>query len=86
MTDKKLYGEISLDDLEEVSGGRIKLTGYGLLKAYMLQMKQLGKDKDEAVRKFINSWETDAPFKTKFTDGTDADLQQALDFIDTYWK
>lgn len=84
--DKKYYEEISPEDLEGVSGGRIKLTGYALLRAYMWQMKELNHNKEETVEDFIDSWNKNCEFRTRFTDGTDADLQSGIDFINRYWK
>jgi hypothetical protein len=84
--DKKYYEEISLDDLDEVSGGKIKLTGYALLRAYMWQMKELNHNKEETVEDFIDSWNKNCEFRTRFTDGTEADLQSGIDFINRFWK
>ena len=84
--DKKYFEEISLDDLDEVSGGKIKLTGYALLRAYMWQMKELNHNKEETVEDFIDSWNKNCEFRTRFTDGTDADLQSGIDFINRFWK
>lgn len=78
MEDKKLL----LDDcLEEVSGGKIKLSGYGLLTAFVLQMKELGKDRGYCIQALKESWEENSKFKVLFTDQEDSDLQQAIDFI-----
>ena len=85
MAEKKTK-ELSLDNLEEVSGGRIKLAGYALLRAMIAQMKGLGKDKDHCIEALKNGWETDSAFKTGFTDQTGDDLQNAIDFIEKNWK
>ncbi|MBR3245244.1 MAG: hypothetical protein IKF90_21545 [Parasporobacterium sp.] len=79
------FQEVSLEELEEVSGGRIKVTGYALLTAVILQYKSLGKDKEYVIQVVTKSWATDCEFKRRFTDGTSADLQQAIDFINTHW-
>ncbi len=84
--DKKYYEEISLDDLEKVSGGKIKLTGYALLRAYMWQMKELDHNKEETIEDFIDSWNKNCEFRTRFTDGTEADLETVEDFIDSWNK
>ena len=76
---------LDLDELAEVSGGRIKLAGYGLLLAAMNQYKRLGKDKEYCLQAIRHGWETDCQFRTQFTDGTDADLEQALAYIDKNW-
>ena len=83
--DDILNNEISLDDLSEISGGRIKLAGYGLLTAMMAQMKALGKDKDYCINALANGWQTDCEFKRFFTDQTNDDLQKAIEFIDKNW-
>ena len=85
MTKEKNKIELSLDNLDEVNGGRIKITGYGLLTAMIVQMKALGKDKDHCIETLRNGWETDCEFKTKFTDQTGEDLQKAIDFIEKNW-
>ena len=85
MTKEKNKIELSLDNLDEVNGGRIKITGYGLLTAMIVQMKALGKDKDHCIEALRSGWETDCEFKTKFTDQTGEDLQKAIDFIEKNW-
>ena len=85
MAEKKTK-ELSLDNLDEVSGGRIKLAGYALLRAMIAQMKALGKDKNHCIEALKNGWETDSAFKTGFTDQTGDDLQKAIDFIEKNWK
>ena len=77
--------ELSLDDLDEVSGGRIKLAGYGLLTAMINQVKALGKSKEECIQVLVEGWETDCAFKKLFTDQTGEDLQKAIDFINRTW-
>ncbi|MBR3252425.1 MAG: hypothetical protein IKF80_12030 [Erysipelotrichaceae bacterium] len=86
MAEEKKTKELSLDNLDEVSGGRIKLAGYALLTAMMAQMKALGKDKDHCIEALKHGWETDSAFKTGFTDKTGDDLQKAIDFIEKNWK
>ena len=83
--DEVLKKELSLDDLDEVSGGRIKLSGYALLTAFILQMKALGHDKEYCIKALQEGWEEDCKFKTAFTDQTGDDLQQAIDFIKATW-
>lgn len=83
--DNKYYSEISLDELEGVSGGKVKLAGYALLKAYIWQMKQLDHTRDEAVEAFIDGWDKDCEFRKRFTDGTDGDMQTAISFINDHW-
>ena len=74
-----------MDELAEVSGGRIKLGGYTLLRAMMMQMKTLGKTKEYAIQRFIQGWETECAFKTQFTSQTGDDLQEAINFIEKKW-
>lgn len=78
--------KILLDDhLEEASGGKIKLSGYGLLTAFVLQMKELGKDRDYCIQALKESWEENNKFKMLFTDQEDSDLRQAIDYIKGIW-
>ncbi|SCW45583.1 hypothetical protein SAMN02910456_01205 [Ruminococcaceae bacterium YRB3002] len=77
--------ELSLDDLDAVSGGKVYMSGYAALTALIYQMKALGKSKEDCIRAVEHSWATDADFKTKFTDQTDADLQRAIDFVNKAW-
>ena len=84
--DRIVKKELSLDSLDEVSGGRIKVTGYALLRAMMAQMKVLGKDKDHCIQALKEGWDSDCEFKTKFTDQTGDDLQKAIDYIDKNWR
>jgi len=93
MTEKKikesegiLNKELSLNDLDEVSGGKIKISGYALLTAMMVQVKALGKDKEHCIQILKKSWETDSAFKTAFTDQTGEDLNKAIESIDRNWK
>ena len=74
------------DDIEDVSGGRIKITGYGMLAALMAQVKLLGKDKEHCIEILRHGWETDCEFKVKLTDGTDEDLEKAIAFIEKNWS
>lgn len=82
MNEKKL----DLDELESVSGGRIKVTGFGLLRAIIVQIKALGYDKEFFIQTFMEGWETDCKFKTSFTDQTGDDLANAIDFLDKTWQ
>ena len=87
----KFYGadgfsnELAPDELEEVSGGRVKAAGYATVLAAMRILKKKGKDKEYARKMIIDGWGEDCPYKIKFTDGTEADLQTTLEFIDKYW-
>ena len=77
--------EISLDDLNEVSGGKVSIAGYGLLTAMVAQIKALGKTKEDALRVLTEGWEEDCEFKKRFTDQTGDDLQNAIDYINRIW-
>lgn len=84
INDNELMQELSLDELDEVAAGKISLKGYALLYAAILQWKALGKDKDHVLRAVTKGWNEDCEFK-KFTDGTDMDLQSALNFVNHVW-
>ena len=77
--------DLGLDELEEVSGGRVKAAGYATLLAAMRILKKNGKDKEYAKRMVIDGWGEDCPYKVTLTDGTDEDLQNTLAFIDKNW-
>ena len=83
--DDNFFEELSLDNLEEVSGGRVKVKGYAALEAVMWQMKQLGKSKEDCIKALHHGWDTDAKYKTDYTDGTDEDLQKSIAYIDKNW-
>lgn len=83
--DGNYYEELNLDNLDEVSGGRIKLKGYAALEGLMWQMKRLGKDKEYCIEAVRNGWYQDSPYKTDFTDGTDEDLEKTLAYIEKNW-
>ena len=80
-----INSEISLDELNKVSGGRVKIAGYGLLLAFVKQFKVLGKDKEYAIQQLIEGWNNDSKFRKSFTDGTDGDLQKAIDYVNEHW-
>lgn len=77
--------ELSLDILDEISGGKIKLTGYAMLTALIAQVKALGKSKERCIEMLRGGWETNCDFKTKFTDQTDDDLEKAIEFVKKHW-
>ena len=80
-----LNSEISIDELDKVSGGRVKIAGYGLLLAYIKQYKVLGKDKEYAIQQLTEGWFNDCTFRKSFTDGTDEDLQKAVNYVNEHW-
>ena len=88
---EKMYGadgwsnEISLDELEDVSGGRVKVAGYATLLAAMRILKKNGEDKEYAKQMVIKGWEENCPYRAELTDGTDEDLRKTLEFIDKNW-
>lgn len=79
------YSEIALDDLEAISGGRVRTAGYASVLAAMRILKKQGKTKEYARQMIIDSWNEGCPFKEKFTDGLDEDLENTLAFIDRNW-
>ena len=68
--DNKLIQELSLDELDEVNGGRVSATGYTLLFAAVRLIKKKGMDKNYAISEITAGWNQDCDFKKKFTDGT----------------
>lgn len=85
MTDKMHIEELSPDNLDEVSGGKISVAGYASLQALIWQMKKLGKDKEYCINSVRNGWNLDCQYKTDFTDGTDEDLQRSIAYIEKHW-
>lgn len=77
--------ELSLEELDDVSGGRIKVGGYVMLNALMYEYKRLGKDKDYVIQAVTNGWNQDCEYRKRCTDGTDSDLQQTIDYINKHW-
>ena len=78
--------ELTVDELEDVIGGKIKVTGYVALGAAMKQFKDLGKSKEYAIKAIKSGWAQGCTFRTALTDGTEADLKAAIDFVDKYWS
>ena len=77
--------ELSLESLDEVNGGRIKLTGYALLTAFIAMVKQQGYSKEEGIEMFTDGWNEGCEFKSRFTDATDEDFQKAINFLKNNW-
>ncbi len=81
-SDEIMKKELSPDDLDEASGGRIRIAGYGLLRAIMVRMKALGYDKVFCIQTFKEGRETDCKFRTSFTGQTGDGLADPIGFID----
>lgn len=77
--------ELSLDELDDVAGGKISAAGYVLLFAAIQQFKALGRDREYAINAIISGWNKGCKFKTYATDGTDMDLQEAIQFVRNFW-
>lgn len=82
---KDVKNLLSLEDLDDITGGRISLAGYGMLTALMVGLKKRGYDKEHCLQIIREGWAEDMKFKTVFTDQTDEDLQNALDFVNRTW-
>ncbi|MBR4719853.1 MAG: hypothetical protein IKP31_06405 [Lachnospiraceae bacterium] len=84
INDNNPQNELSLDELDEVSGGRISIAGYTILYAAVKLIKSKGKDKEYAIREITEGWNQDCDFK-KFTNGTEDDLKRVVQFINLVW-
>ncbi len=77
--------ELSLENIDEVNGGRIKLTGYALLTAFIAFVKSHGHSLEEGLEMFTDGWEEGCEFKSRFTDATEEDFQRAINFLKNNW-
>ena len=77
--------ELSLDDLDGIAGGKVDVAGYAIVLGAIKMFKKRGVDKDFFIQDFINGWNQDSEFRQKYTDGTDEDLQDLIDYIDRKW-
>ena len=77
--------ELDLNDLGEVSGGRVRIEGYGILMELIAKYKKQGKSKEDCIATIKRGWEGDCRFKLGLTDGTDEDLKTILDYVETNW-
>jgi hypothetical protein len=77
--------ELSLEELQEVAAGKIKPSGYVMLTAVIAQFKALGKNKEYVIQAVKNGWASGCPFRISCTDGTDLDLQKAIDYVNRVW-
>ncbi len=77
--------ELSLDELEDIAGGKITAGGYLVLSSAVLVAKRMGKTKDSLIEVITESWETGSKFKDRCTNGMDMDLTNAISYINQIW-
>ena len=77
--------ELSLEELKDVAAGKIKPSGYIMLTAVIAQFKALGKNKEYVIQAIKNGWASGCTFRTSCTDGTNLDLQKAIEFVNSIW-
>ena len=77
--------ELKLDDLGEISGGKVRVEGYGILMQLIAKYKKQGKSKEDCIATIRKGWEGDCRFKLGLIDGTDEDLKTILDYVETNW-
>ena len=77
--------ELDLNDLGEVSGGKVRIEGYGILMELIAKYKKQGKSKEDCIATIKRGWEGDCRFKLGLTDGTDEDLKTILNYVETNW-
>jgi hypothetical protein len=76
--------ELSMEELQDVAAGKIKPTGYVMLTAVIAQFKALGKNKEYVIQAIKNGWASGCTFRS-YTDGTNLDLQKAIEFVNSIW-
>ena len=78
--------EISLDQLAEVTGGKVNDGGYQSLDVYIQYSKCEGLDLKAALERFEReNWNKCYMFRYHFTDGSQADLNTCLQYIKDNW-
>ncbi len=77
--------ELSMEELQDVAAGKIKPTGYVMLTAVIAQFKALGKNKEYVIQAIKNGWASSCTFRSSYTDGTNLDLQKAIEFVNSIW-
>lgn len=77
--------ELTPDDLGEISGGKVRIEGYGILMQLITKYKKQGKSKEDCIATIKKGWEGDCRFKMGLTDGTDEDLNTILNYVETNW-
>jgi hypothetical protein len=77
--------ELRLDDLGEISGGNVRVEGYGIIMQLIAKYKRQGKSKEDCIATIRKGWEGDCRFKMGLTDGTDEDLKTILDYVESHW-
>jgi hypothetical protein len=77
--------ELEIDDLAEISGGNVRVEGYGILMELIAKCKKKGQSKEDCIATIKKGWEGDCRFKMGLTDGTDEDLQTCINYVETHW-
>ncbi len=77
--------ELSLDELENIAGGKISAPGYALVAGAVVLFKSKGYSKDECIKEMIAGWNRGSTFRYKLTDGTNQDMQDMVDYINSIW-
>lgn len=81
----KEVGKLSLDDLIDVNGGQVSVGGYKELAEFITTLKGLGCSKEMFIQIIKKSWDENCLFKTSYTDQTDEDFQDVVDFVNNNW-
>lgn len=82
---KKEVGKLSLDDLIDVNGGQISEGGYKELAESIATLKEIGCSKELCIKFIKKAWDDNCLFKRLYTDQTDKDFQDVVDFINNNW-
>ena len=77
--------ELRKEDLEAVSGGSVRVEGYGILMQLITKCKKKGQTKEECIATIRKGWEGDCRFKLGVTDGSDEDLKSIIDYVEKNW-
>ena len=77
--------ELSLDELDEVSGGKIKVAGYAILTAAVALLSSRGVGKERGIAEIVDGWNSGCEFKDRYTDGTAEDLQDVINYLNKIW-
>ncbi len=77
--------ELSLDELQEVAGGKINVKGYLMLSSAIAVAKTMGKSKETVIQAVKHGWETGCKFRVEGTDGVELDLMKALEYVNQMW-
>ena len=77
--------ELSMDELEDIAGGRITGTGYAAVTAAVLMFKKKGYSKEHCIQAMTDGWNKGSTFRDNMTDGTDQDLNDMVNYINLIW-